>query len=376
VQAYGQPGPPSRLPRPWQLPSWSEKPTVPFMKLFTTAVLLLLCLLTAPLAFGQQTPGFQDTDVEKSSQTNFKFLSLSLDPRASAMGGALTAQDDASSIAMFYNPSAMAYMTGVVHAAAMQTQWIADIRYNAASISVSPRDGRYGVFGLSVVAVDYGDFEGTVRDASAPSGYFDTGTFSPSALAVGLGYARALSDRFAIGGNVKYAYQDLTSSFVDGTPGGELTSDDYSAGTVAFDFGVLYKTGFRSLNFAMSVRNFSRELQYEQESYELPLTFQIGVSMDLVDLTTLNPSMHSIKLAVDANRPRDFAEQIKVGGEYVFMNTLALRAGYTFPTDVEGINLGVGLQHSFGTFGVGFNYAYTSFDVFDAVHRLGVQLSL
>src|SRR5690606_1999453 len=128
--------------------------------------------------------------------------------------------------------------------------------------------------GVNVVAVDYGDFEGTVRADNA-SGYEDTGIFSPTAMAIGVGYARALSDRFAIGGGVKYAVQDL-GEFAVSRNGAGFTNDDYKLSTPAFDFGVLYKTGFRSLNLAMSVRNFSRELKYEQENFELPLSFRIG----------------------------------------------------------------------------------------------------
>lgn len=347
------------------------------MKLTSTSCLLVLTLLAAPLARGQDQ-GFQETDVEKSSQTNFKFLSMSVDPRAAAMGDAATAQEFASSVALFYNPATMADFKGVTHLAVMQTKWIADIRYNAASLAFRPLDGKFGIFGLSLVAVDYGDLEGTVRDGTSPSGFYNTGIFSPTAMVVGLGYARALSDRFAVGGNVKYAYQDLTTVPVNFGPSGNVgdyVSKDYNIGTTVFDFGVLYKTGFRSLNFAMSVRNFSQELKYEQENFELPLTFRIGVSMDLVDLTSLDPSMHALHVAVDANRPRDFAEQIKVGGEYVFMDVFALRAGYTYPTDLEGLSAGIGLQPHFGSFGFSFNYAYTSFEVFDAVHRMGVQLS-
>ncbi|ARA93134.1 DUF3308 domain-containing protein [Rhodothermaceae bacterium RA] len=347
------------------------------MKLNTTIALFLVALLVVPPALAQEAedPGFQDTDVEKSAQTGFKFLSLSLDPHASAMAGALTAQDVGSSVGMFYNPATMANMEGTVDVAVMQTQFIADINYNAGSIAFRPASGRFGVFGLSVVAVDYGEFQETIYDPNTT--YRDLGTFSPTALAVGLGYARALSDRFAIGGNVKYALQDLGTFAVGTTEGGSLTSKDYSKATAAFDFGVLYKTGFESMNFAMSVRNFSPELRYEQESFELPLTFRIGVSMDMIDLTSMDPNMHSFVLAIDAERPRDFAEQLKIGGEYKLMNILALRAGYVFPTDTEGVNLGVGLQHQLNSgFGFAFNYAYTTYDVFDAVHRIGIQLSL
>lgn len=349
------------------------------MKLNITVVFLTLSVFMVPLASGQDGedpdgPGFQDPDVEKSGQTGFKFLSLSLDPRASAMGGAFTAQEGVGSISMFYNPASLASLEGVTDVAVTRTQFIADINYNAGSIAFSPSDGVYGVFGVSIVAVDYGTFEETI---TGPGGYIDLGTFSPTALAVGVGYARSLSDRFAVGGNVKYAHQNLGTFAVGRGDDDALMSEDYSKSTAAFDFGVLYKTGFRSLNYAMSVRNFSPELRYEQESFELPLTFRIGVSMDVMDLTSMDPNLHSFQLAVDAERPRDFSEQIRVGGEYLFMNTLALRAGYAVPSDTEGFNVGVGLQQNLTGFGFAFNYAYTTYDGgFDAVHRLGLQLSL
>ena len=345
------------------------------MKFMKKIYLLVLGVLVVSTVYAQEGPGFQETDVEKSSQTNFKFLSLTVDPRASALGGAATANDINNSNAMFMNPATMAYQTATATVGVMQTQWISDINYNAASISFRP-EANIGVFGISIVSVDYGEFIGTVRDTN-PSGYLDTGTFSPSALAVGLGYARPLTDRFAIGANVKYAYQDLTSAAVDFNDSGDgYINRDYNQGTIAFDFGMLYNTGFESMTFAMSVRNFSQELKYEQENYELPLTFRIGIAMDLIDFTSLDPSQHSFRLAIDANRPRDFSEQIMIGGEYTIMNTVALRAGYTFPTDLEGVNLGVGLQQNLGGFGFAFNYGYTAFDVFDAVHRLGVSIAL
>lgn len=346
------------------------------MKVYTTLAIVILLLIAVPSAFGQEDgdPGFQDPDVEKSAQTGFKFLSLSLDPRATAMAGALTAQQATGSVAMFYNPATMAYMEGSFDVALMRTQFIADINYNAGSIAYSPRDGLYGVFGVSVMAVDYGEIQETVYDPNTT--YRDLGTISPTALSVGLGYGIALSDRFAIGANVKYALQDMGSFAVSVDDEGDLTTKDYTQGTAAFDFGVLYDTGFRSLNFAMSVRNFSPELRYEQESFELPLTFRIGMSMDMIDLTSMDPNMHSFQLAVDAERPRDFAEHLRIGGEYVFMNTLALRAGHAFPSDTEGLHLGVGLQQQVSGFGFALNYAFTSYEVFDAVHRMGIQLSL
>ncbi|MEZ4701907.1 MAG: PorV/PorQ family protein [Rhodothermales bacterium] len=337
-----------------------------------------MLLLTSAITFAAnaQDPGFQETDVQKTSQTNFKFLSLSVDPRASAMGGAVVAQDMAYSNAMFYNPATMAYMQSAVSVGVMNTQWIADITYYAGSIAFRPGNGQFGVFGISAVGVNYGDFLGTVREAGNASGYRDTGTFSPSAMAVGFGYAKALTDRFAVGGNLKFAQQDLGSSIVDVAESGDDQSRDYSKGTMVFDFGALYQTGFRSMNFAVNVRNFARELKYEQENFELPLTFRIGVSMDMLDFAEIDHDMHTLRIAIDANRPRDFSEQIMVGGEYTFMKIFSLRAGYTFPSDLEGLNLGTGIQFFIDErIGGAINYSYTAFDVFDSVHRIGAHFS-
>lgn len=175
---------------------------------------------------------------------------------------------------------------------------------------------------------------GTVR-ANTSSGFVDTGEFSPSAISVGLGYARALTDRFFVGGNVKYAHQDLGESVMS-RDGESMTRESNALSAAVFDLGVLYRTGFRSLNFAVNIRNFARELTYAEESFELPLTFSVGTSMDVVDLMPSVGSMHLFTLSLDARRPRDFSEQVEVGGEYVFSNLLSLRAGYIYPTDEQG----------------------------------------
>jgi hypothetical protein len=148
------------------------------------------------------------------------------------------------------------------------------------------------------------------------------------------------------------------------------------ASTVAFDFGVLYETVIPSLNFAVAVRNFSREVRYAEESFELPLTLRIGVAADVLELYPIGrPGMHSFVVGLEAENPRDYNEQLRIGGEYTFLNTLSLRAGYVFPTDEEGINLGFGLRQEFSGLRFGADYAYTSFGVFSDVHRIAVRLS-
>ncbi len=259
-----------------------------------------------------------------------------------------------------------------------QNQWFTDIDYNFGSVALRPANGQYGTVGISVVAVDYGTLQGTIR-ADNEDGYLRTQEFRPSAFATGLGYARAITDRFSVGGQVKYAHQSLGAALVSrGNPAGGIApqQEELDKGTLAYDFGVLYRTGFRSLNFAASVRNFAGEISYAERSFELPLSFQLGVSMDLIDLTEMSGDVHSLVLGVDAVHPRAYSEQVKVGGEYTFMDIISLRGGYIYPTDEEGIDLGVGIQQGIQGVHLGLDYSYSDFQTFGNIHRIGLRLGL
>lgn len=343
-------------------------------------VLVALGLLLLAWAAPAQA---QETDQDKRARTGMKFLSVSVDPQAAALGDAVTARERGVA-SLFYNPAGMARQETGLSLMLAQAGWIADIAYNNVGFSVSPAGGRFGVFGISLLAVDYGSLTATVR-ADNEQGFERVGEITPSAFALGLGYARALTDRFAVGGHVKWVRQDLGESIEARQDGGGFAFKENTQRVVAFDFGMLYKTGFRSLNFAVTARNFAREVAYEEESFELPLTVRIGVSMNVMDLTTMNPDVHALFLSVDAETPRDYEEQIKIGGEYLFMDTVSLRAGYILPTDEQGINLGLGVQQELGRVALSVDYAYSEFGVFNdsaslyglsGVHRVALQIGL
>ncbi len=349
---------------------------------YSHTLLLLLLLVTAPTVTAQinVTPDTQ-VETQKRGQTGLKFLSNSVDARATALGGAVMADMVGSSTSLFYNPASMAGMPGNFHVGLGLLEFITDINYNIASIAYRPQGGNYGVVGLSIISVDYGEFLGTIR-ANNESGFVDTGAFSPSALAVGIGYARSFTDRFAAGVHIKYALQDIGSDFVtsqDFSSGQSLSTESYDINTVAFDFGVVYSTGFRSLTLGFSARNFSQELTYVRENFELPLTFQFGISMNLMDLTSLDPNVHNLTLHADATRPRDFNEHVKLGLEYSFQNIIFLRGGMAqigVSDEEQGINLGAGLHYQLNNISFGADYTYTDFGIFGSVNRVSLQLGL
>ncbi len=344
--------------------------------------IVALMMFSVSASYGQAglTP---DTEVEtdKRGQTGMKFLSTSVDARSAAIGSAMTAELSGSSVSMFYNPASMGFMAGRMHATAGTMTYIADINYTQASIAFRPsRAINYGVVGISIVSVDYGDFIGTIR-ANNDDGFVETGAYSPTAMAIGIGYARSFGDRFSAGANIKAVYQDIGTGFATSQEfdsGVIQTTEGYNAQTIAFDFGIVYATGFESLVIGMSARNFAGEQTYVRERFELPLTFQIGASMNLVDLTSMNPDMHRIQLHVDAQRPRDFAEHIRFGLEYTLMDIVSLRGGFQQlgVSEEQGFSAGAGLKYGIGNLQFGADYAYTQFGVFGAVNRISLQIGI
>ena len=228
---------------------------------------------------------------------------------------------------------------------------------------------------------DYGDIQSTIL-ANNSQGFLDVGTDPSLFVCRGTGIRRALTDKFSVGGNVKYVRQDLGNGITQATyigTAGNFTGDSVvsqnknALDVIAFDFGLMYRTGFKSLTIGMAVRNFSREVKYQQESFQLPLTFRIGVSMNVFDLTSFDREKQALNITIDAEHPRDYPEQVKVGAEYVFMNMISARVGYIGPADEHGFSYGIGFQTAFAGTQFGLDYAYTPFGIFDNVQRFSVR---
>ncbi len=331
------------------------------------AIFLLLVILVSTYAFSQ-------SDNKKLAQTGLKFLNVGTDPRAVAMGEAVTSIEG-SSTALFFNPAGLARLSGNAHASFGNTQWIADITHSYGSFAISPSNGDYGVIGFTFQSVDYGEIPRTIRADNA-DGFLDIGTFQPTALAIGVGYARALSDRFSVGGRTSYVLQDLGDGFRSVDRYSNPLKSENKVDVLSFDFGMFYKTGYKSLNFAMSIRNFSKEIKYQKEGFQLPLMFRIGVSVNAMDFVAEDQNADSFLLTVDATNSRDYPETINIGGEYLFLKTLALRGGYMFGQDERGFTAGVGVQQTLEGIRVGIDYAYTPFGIFGTVNRFAIQLTL
>ena len=315
--------------------------------------------------------------VTKKGTTAGAFLGIDVGPRAISMGSAyVSVANDVS--AMYWNPAGISKIENF-EASFSNTNWIADLSFNYAGI-VFPLGG-VGNIGLNATFLTMGQIERTTIENPDGTGEL----FDAASYAFGLSFARNLTDQFSIGFNIKYINERVYH---------------VSATGFALDVGTLFNTGLNGLTLGMSISNYGtkmrldgRDLNFQTDvapningnnqsinaelqtdSYELPLMFRVGVSMDVLK----GMGNSNLILSADALHPNDDVEYVNVGGEYVFYNILSLRAGYKglFAKESEqGISLGGGVHYTLlesATFY--FDYSYVNFGRFNAVNTFSVSL--
>lgn len=325
-------------------------------KIIIISIILFTNLM--PVAIYSQDELTYD-DFKKVGQAGFKFLSIGVGTRNTAMGGASSANEN-DPVSVFWNPAGIANIerTAVFMG---HTQWFADI--NQSALSAVHSFGNVGNFGVSFSYFNYGDIERTAIPGTGSSfyeeniAYVDLGIINPYALTVGLTYGKALTNKFKIGSTIKYAYEDLVAM---------------SKGVFAIDFGTIYSVGLHDLKIAAVMQNFSFSQQtYITQDFGLPLTFRIGFSGDILSLVGKGNSKSKIILVIEAVKPRDFSERFHFGTEYIFNNIFALRGGYRFNYDTENFTFGFSVKYS--GFDLGYSFANYESRLGGGVNRFDLQ---
>ena len=305
----------------------------------------------------------------KFAQAGMAFLKIDVGARKAGMGGT-NASVEGSIYDMFSNPAGLAFVQGF-QASTTVTNWFVDTQHYGGGLAY--RFGDIGTFGVSLVVMDYGDFRRTIP-APGVDGFEDLGTFNVSEYALGFAYARQITDRFYVGGHLRYATQNLGDILIFDPVRGEELNTENQVNNVVFDVGTMYYTGFRDLRFGMSIRNFSNQSDYFDQRFELPLTFDFGIAMDLLSLAPSSPGMDrnsELTLALDWQHPRDFGERLHAGLEYGFADTFFLRSGYKFNYDSESFTAGLGVKAGLSGYGLDVGYAFGYSDTnMGQIHRI------
>jgi hypothetical protein len=164
------------------------------------------------------------------------------------------------------------------------TRYIADINLNAIGFA-QPIGKGGGVFGISLVAMDLGDFDYTTTETPEGSG----ATFSPTYFNMGLSYAHLFENKVSVGVTAKVVNESISNA---------------GAKAFALDAGVQYVTGEDdNFKFGISLRNVGSKMRFTGEglskqlpnpgpvnynntyyeratAYELPSQLNIGASYD------------------------------------------------------------------------------------------------
>jgi len=328
--------------------------------------ILIVFLLSIACVFSQSKVG----------STAAPFLNIGIGPRAISMGGAFIATaSDVSSL--YWNPAG-ASRSNINEAMFSHSSWFADINYNWAGAMLKLGDA--GTVGLNLTYLDYGDMEITTLAEQDGTGQL----FSAHDMSIGLTYAYNLTDRFSLGGTVKYIQQKIWNT---------------SASAFAMDLGVLFHSDIYGLRIGATITNFGTPMKMDGKDllvqhdidpnnygnndqilatlqtgeFPLPLTFRIGLAMDV-----LNSEEHRVTFAADALHPNDNDESLNVGAEYMFNNLIAFRVGYKsllLTNSEEGLTAGVGLNYNFTSdFGVRVDYAYQDFGVLDYTQHFSIGI--
>jgi len=303
--------------------------------------------------------------MKKLGQAGMTWLTIDASARGAAMGSVMDwVEGDPN--AAFYNPAGLASISGGAFAL-NYTQWIADMtKYDAV---LAYNVGIWGTFGISIQSMNYGDVYGTVI-SNNDQGFEDTGMLDVGAYSVGLAYGKRLTERFSIGGVLKYANQKLGSNLVD-----EQMKDN-EVGAASFDFGTAYNTGIKSIRITMSIRNFSGQLLYEGDEFTLPLTYKIGLSLDMVEfLPGLSDLSSGWRMAVEGVDSRDRPDHVNFGTEFGIMDKVFVRSGFNYRegTDEGGFNAGLGVKLTSGGMAIGVDYAYSAYSsALGDVHRFSL----
>ena len=280
----------------------------------------------------------------KSGTTAAQFLKIDVGPRAIAMGGAFTATANDVS-ALYWNPAGLASnLSG--EAFFNHTDWFLDIAMEYAGVAIHiPGIGTIGGF---VTALTMDDM--LVRTEERPEGTGEL--FDAGGLAIGLSFARSLTERFSIGFNAKYISEHIwhtsaTGLALDiGTIYKIPVVNEFRIGASISNFGTKMKLDGRDLINIIQVGGTSGNLintKIDIEEYELPLIFRVGIAMDV-----LKTEESRLTTAIDAIHPNDHTEFVNSGIEYSWNEIAFLRAGYKslFEENTEqGLTFGFGLHY-------------------------------
>lgn len=345
-------------------------------------ILGLLTLLALPAA-AQKEDFFNPVNTSVTSQT------IAPDARSAGMGDVGVATDP-DVVSQYWNPAKYPFTISRAGVALNYTPWLRELvnDMDLAYLAGYYRIGDYSAVSASLRYFSLGEvFLGTSDDAM---------TINPYEMSLDVAYSLMLSETFSIGAAVRWIYSDLTYDY---------TSDTAPGSAFAADLACYYQNyinlGQREcqLGMGLNISNIGSKISFggDNNSEFIPTNMRLGASL-MIPIDEYN----RFTIAADANKllvptypkqedgesTEDYQERVQknyydvssisgifksfgdapgglkeelqevqwsVGGEYVYHDKFALRAGYHH----ESANKG---NRKYFTVGAGFKMSVFSLD--------------
>lgn len=284
---------------------------------FPLLVLMIFCMCGSVIA---------DENNPRVGTQAFSFLKIEVSARPVSMGGAFTGLADDES-ALYYNPAGVATLEGKHYIFAYQNN-VFDIQSGFVGY-IHPVDGNDNVF-VYLNYLNYGEFIRTDELGN------EEGTFSGSDLLLGLGYAMNLENDLQVGATAKLIYSNI---------------DGYTAHGVALDLGLRKTLNYGRASIGLMVQNLGFQMSNfvkDAEVDPMPLRLRVGGSV--------LPRGLPMRLAGDVILPSDNDAYFAIGAEFVEVQPLFLRLGWTnfgenYKTgssgdDISGFTAGFGVKYN------------------------------
>lgn len=345
-------------------------------------ILGLLTLLALPAA-AQKEDFFNPVNTSVTSQT------IAPDARSAGMGDVGVATDP-DVVSQYWNPAKYPFTISRAGVALNYTPWLRELvnDMDLAYLAGYYRIGDYSAVSASLRYFSLGEvFLGTIDDAM---------TINPYEMSLDVAYSLMLSETFSIGAAVRWIYSDLTYDY---------TSDTAPGSAFAADLACYYQNyiniGQREcqLGLGLNISNIGSKISFggDNNSEFIPTNMRLGASLmiPIDEYNRFTISADANKLLVptypkqeDGESTEDYQERVQknyydvssisgifksfgdapgglkeelqevqwsVGGEYVYHDKFALRAGYHH----ESANKG---NRKYFTVGAGFKMSVFSLD--------------
>lgn len=370
-------------------------------------ILALLTLLALPAA-AQKEDFFNPVNTSVTSQT------IAPDARSAGMGDVGVATDP-DVVSQYWNPAKYPFTISRAGVALNYTPWLRELvnDMDLAYLAGYYRIGDYSAVSASLRYFSLGEvFLGTSDDAM---------TINPYEMSLDVAYSLMLSETFSIGAAVRWIYSDLTYDY---------TSDTAPGSAFAADLACYYQNyinlGQREcqLGLGLNISNIGSKISFggDNNSEFIPTNMRLGASL-MIPIDEYN----RFTIAADANKllvptypkqedgesTEDYQERVQknyydvssisgifksfgdapgglkeelqevqwsVGGEYVYHDKFALRAGYHHESANKGnckyFTVGAGFKMSVFSLDAGYVIATAKSNQLDQTLRFSLSFDM